>query len=127
MALCANLLVARGKAVPAGLLYGLIGISLGLGLFVSLNNGMGMPLWLVRIITPLLLTLPLFFSGFAFATELKKASTVAGALAANLFGAMVGGFIEYNSMYFGFRILYILAMAMYLAAFFSLKNRTSLD
>ncbi|MBV9146425.1 MAG: hypothetical protein JO065_10940, partial [Acidobacteria bacterium] len=37
----------------------------------------------------------------------------------NLFGAMVGGVLEYNSMYFGFHFLYWLAAAMYLAAFVS--------
>jgi hypothetical protein len=64
-----------------------------------------------------ILTLPLFFSGFAFSTELKKAPSVAVALSSNLLGAMLGGFLEYNSMYFGFRSLYLLAGAMYLLAF----------
>ena len=31
--------------------------------------------------------------------------------------AMLGGFLEYNSMYFGFRSLYLLALAMYFLAF----------
>jgi hypothetical protein len=30
---------------------------------------------------------------------------------------MLGGFLEYNSMYFGFRSLYLLALAMYFRAF----------
>jgi hypothetical protein len=30
---------------------------------------------------------------------------------------MLGGFLEYNSMYFGFRSLYVLALAMYFLAF----------
>jgi hypothetical protein len=30
---------------------------------------------------------------------------------------MLGGFLEYNSMYFGFRFLYLLALAMYGLAF----------
>ena len=35
------------------------------------------------------------------------------ALAANLFGAMLGGFLEYNSMYLGFSSLYPLGMVLY--------------
>jgi hypothetical protein len=38
-------------------------------------------------------------------------------MAANLLGAMCGGLLEYNSMYFGFRSLHLLAMAFYAAAF----------
>ena len=37
-------------------------------------------------------------------------------MAANLLGAMAGGLLEYNSMYFGFRFLYLLAMALYAIA-----------
>jgi hypothetical protein len=37
-------------------------------------------------------------------------------MAANLLGAMAGGLLEYNSMYFGFRFLYLLAMALYAVA-----------
>ena len=38
-------------------------------------------------------------------------------MAANLFGAMCGGLLEYNAMYFGFQFLYWLAGALYLGAF----------
>ena len=44
----------------------------------------------------------------------------------NLFGAICGGLLEYNSMYFGFRALYVMAMGCYLLAFLSefvTKNR----
>jgi hypothetical protein len=75
------------------------------------------PAWGARVFLTALLTLPLFFSGFAFSTELKRSRSVAVALSSNLFGAMLGGFLEYNSMYFGFRSLYMLALAMYFLAF----------
>jgi hypothetical protein len=35
-------------------------------------------------------------------------------MGANLFGAMCGGLLEYNSMYFGFQFLYLLAAGIYL-------------
>lgn len=44
----------------------------------------------------------------------------------NLLGAICGSLLEYNSMYFGFRALYGMAMGCYLLAFlseFAFKNR----
>jgi predicted MFS family arabinose efflux permease len=35
----------------------------------------------------------------------------------NLLGAMAGGMLEYNSMYFGVQSLYWLALGLYAAAF----------
>ncbi len=61
----------------------------------------------------LLLTCPLFFSGMVFSTLLSKATEASAALGMNLLGAMAGGVLEYNSMYFGFQSLYWLAAALY--------------
>ena len=63
-----------------------------------------------------LLTLPMFFSGLAFSAELKRARSVGIALGDNLLGAMVGGCLEYNAMYFGYRSLYYLAVGIYALA-----------
>ena len=51
--------------------------------------------------------------------ELKKSSSLSVAFFSNILGAMLGGFLEYNSMYFGFRSLYIFAFIMYGCAFIS--------
>ncbi|HJT78775.1 MAG TPA: hypothetical protein VJ739_16340, partial [Gemmataceae bacterium] len=59
------------------------------------------------------LTLPLLFAGLIFSGELARHGEIGGALAANLFGAMLGGFLEYNSMYWGFSSLYPLGLALY--------------
>jgi SAM-dependent methyltransferase len=61
----------------------------------------------------LLLTLPLFFSGIVFSTLMARSSEASSALGMNLLGAMAGGVLEYNSMYFGFQSLYWLAAALY--------------
>jgi hypothetical protein len=63
------------------------------------------------------LSLPIFFSGILFARFLDTGVSIGGAMAVNLLGAMVGGLLEYNSMYFGFRFLYGLAAALYTCAF----------
>ncbi len=66
-----------------------------------------------RIGTVVVLTCPMFFSGIVFSTLLKMREEISSVMGANLFGAMCGGLLEYNSMYFGFRFLYLLAAAIY--------------
>jgi hypothetical protein len=44
---------------------------------------------------------------------------ISSIMATNLLGAIVGGLLEYNSMYLGFRALYVMAMACYVLAFVS--------
>jgi hypothetical protein len=66
---------------------------------------------------PVVLTLPLFFAGLIFSSELAGAADIGSALSANIFGAMLGGFLEYNSMYWGYTSLYPLGLALYGLAF----------
>jgi spermidine synthase len=72
-----------------------------------------------RLETAIVLTCPLFFSGIVFSTLLSSKGQVSGLMATNLLGAICGGLLEYNSMYFGFRSLYVVAMGCYLLAFAS--------
>ena len=117
MAFLANLLVMKKGSPPPLITYGLLFASLLLGLGSTFLKQFNLSPSLGQIIMPVVLTFPLFFSGFAFSAELKKADSVAVALSSNLLGAMLGGFIEYNSMYFGFRSLYVFALIMYGFAF----------
>jgi spermidine synthase len=117
LAFLANLVVIRWGAPRPSVTYGLLVGSLILGMVASRWVVAGLGTGASQLVLPILLTLPLFFSGVAFSTELKRSSSVAVALSSNLLGAMLGGFLEYNSMYFGFRSLYFLAIAMYLLAF----------
>jgi len=66
-----------------------------------------------------LLTCPMFFSGMVFSTLLRSHGEISGIMSANLFGAMCGGLLEYNSMYFGIRSLYLMAVGLYALAFLS--------
>jgi len=112
MACIANLVVARYNierlAMPFALLLG----SLGAGLYIAHLGGFPSTMS-GRLGTLIVLTVPMFFSGICFSTMLKHSTDISGALAANLIGAMAGGLLEYNSMYFGFQWLYGLALAIY--------------
>jgi hypothetical protein len=72
-----------------------------------------------RLETAALLSLPLLFSGIVFSTLLSTRGHISGIMAMNLLGAIVGGLLEYNSMYLGFQALYLMAMGCYLLAFVS--------
>jgi hypothetical protein len=81
------------------------------GGFASTSSG--------RLETAIVLTLPLLFSGIVFSTLLSRRGQISSMMAMNLLGAVCGGLLEYNSMYFGFQFLYLLAMGCYLLAFVS--------
>jgi hypothetical protein len=69
-----------------------------------------------RLETAALLSLPLLFSGIVFSTLLSARGHISAIMAMNLLGAIVGGLLEYNSMYVGFQALYLMAMACYALA-----------
>ena len=73
--------------------------------------------WAGRAGTAIVLTSPMFFSGIVFSTLLRSRGEISGIMGMNLFGAMCGGLLEYNSMYFGFQFLYLMAAGLYLLAF----------
>lgn len=71
-----------------------------------------------RLETAALLSLPMLFSGIVFSTLLSaERRRISGLMAMNLMGAVAGGLLEYNSMYFGFQALYLMAMGCYVLAF----------
>jgi hypothetical protein len=98
--------------------YLLLLASLAAGWFVAGSGGFASTT-LGRLETAAVLTCPLFFSGMVFSTLLSTRGQVSGIMAMNLLGAVCGGLLEYNSMYFGFRSLYLIAMACYLLALVS--------
>jgi spermidine synthase len=115
MAFLANSVVQRfrirGSLIPFILLLS----SLALGWVIAKGGGFhSTPLG--KLETVIVLTCPIFFSGMVFSTLLASRKGISAIMAVNLVGAMLGGLMEYNAMYFGFRSLYLLAMAFYLLA-----------
>jgi hypothetical protein len=119
MAFLANLMVRRKVFQQTGLAYLGLLVSLLVGYFYARNHGLvvlASPL-LSLALSCVLLTLPLFFSGIVFSSLIGKADVnISTALAYNLMGALFGGMMEYNSMYFGFAFLYLLAIGFYFLA-----------
>jgi hypothetical protein len=74
------------------------------------------------ILRSFMLVLPIFFAGICFSSEISNKGDAASIIYANLLGAMVGGFLEYSSMLFGFNFLYLLIFILYSLAFFSVRR-----
>jgi hypothetical protein len=92
--------------------------SLALGLWIAKAGGL--PSTAVgRLETAVVLTSPLFFSGIVFSSLLSSNKDMTGIMAINLLGAICGGLLEYNSMYFGFQFLYLIAFGCYALALLS--------
>jgi SAM-dependent methyltransferase len=128
MAFLANLIVTRtGRSlkVPAyiGLFFSLL---VGYGLATSHDQWLFGPPLVQLALSCLVLTIPLFFAGIIFSSLIGEAKiNISTAFAYNLMGALFGGVMEYNSMYFGFAFLYLLALGFYSLAFvFSLNSKT---
>jgi hypothetical protein len=116
MAFLANYVVQRWTVERVGICYLLLLASLLAGWFIAGHGGLPST-WAGRTGTVVLLTCPMFFSGMVFSTLLRSQGEISGIMSANLFGAMCGGLLEYNSMYFGIRSLYVMAAGIYLMAF----------
>src|ERR1700730_14470160 len=124
MAFLANGIVQLLRASHPYLPYLLLFASLAVGWWIA--KGGGLPSTIAgRVGTAVVLTCPLFFSGIVFSTLLSTQSRISSVMSMNLMGAMCGGILEYNSMYFGFHFLYLLALGLYAAALlFGLTFRT---
>ncbi len=115
MAFLANSFVARFHLSRLLLPYALLLGGLALGRY-TMSHHVFAPDFLGRLAITAILTNPIFFSGVVFSSLLKRGGDISAIMSANLLGAMFGGLLEYNSMYFGFGFLYIPAMALYALA-----------
>ena len=122
LAFIANYLILQKIKIKKNLIYSFIFISIFFGLIYSKFN-LNINQNLEIIFLPLLLTLPVFFSGLAFSSEILIHKNFQNVMSSNIFGALFGGLLEYNSMYFGYSALYILAVVIYLFAYFFSKSK----
>jgi len=114
--LLANLLVLRFPSFPRWVFF--------VGLVASLLLCYGIPVRelleedpLVRDLVTMIFTgLPILFASGLFASCFQEEKDSAVALGWNLLGAVVGGLLEYSSMFLGIKALYLLALCLYAAA-----------
>ena len=123
MAYFANYIIYKKIKINTKLIYFLLLLSIGVSYLFSELKIEDYSLTLAKVLSPIFLTIPIFFSGLAFSSELKKLNSVSIALSSNILGALFGGLVEYNSMYFGFKFLYLFAIIIYLSALIFTKKQ----
>lgn len=123
MAYFANYIIYKKIKLNTNLIYFLLLLSIGVSYLFSELKIEDYSLTLAKVLSPIFLTIPIFFSGLAFSSELKKLNSVSIALSSNILGALFGGLVEYNSMYFGFKFLYLFAIIIYLSALIFTKKQ----
>ena len=113
MILLANLLTERLSFLSFTSLY--LGLSATLLFNYFFNFNMLNHLeWNIRVLSGGFVTgLPLFFAALIFARAFAVVESPSLALASNLFGALVGGLLEYLDMWTGLRWLNLIALALY--------------
>lgn len=116
MALFANLFVLRTTKINLRWVYGLLFASLLLGYFFPLAILSGYSPLIKGIIGTMILTLPLFFSGIIFSESLKRYGETSKPMASNFSGSAVGGILEYGSIWWGIKGLYLVAVVLYICA-----------
>jgi hypothetical protein len=67
--------------------------------------------------------LPVFCAGFAFSDRFASRCDAETAFGWNIVGAVIGGILEFSTMLFGLRAIFVLAAAVYLALFLHLGRK----
>ncbi|MBI4675641.1 MAG: methyltransferase domain-containing protein [Chloroflexi bacterium] len=116
MALLANMLIARLNITSIRPWAVLLLVTLAASslipsaVFLSLGQVTG------GMLAALLLALPIFFAGMVFSGSLKRVQNIETAMASNLLGAILGGFVEYLSLVLGIGSLAWVAFLLYALA-----------
>jgi hypothetical protein len=117
----------RKREIPRPVIVTALFVSLGIAFLIpnSALLGLSIPLRLVAAI--LLAFAPVFFANLLFTSRFKNAANPTAAFAANLFGAMIGGCLEYLSLIMGYQWLLVVAAGMYLIAVLVGQRQISRD
>jgi hypothetical protein len=109
---------ANRVALPRpGVLYALLIASLALTWVVPQESLLGLSTVPRFLAGSALAFAPIYFANLIFAQRFSNVETSSTAFAANLFGAMVGGVLEYLALITGYRFLLIVIAALYGVAF----------
>ncbi|HKZ86017.1 MAG TPA: hypothetical protein VJ793_20475 [Anaerolineae bacterium] len=116
MILVANAIVLRWSQLRLQPIYVLLFASLALAYALPLDVFFGLTPLLRALVSMVVLSLPLLFAGLIFGESLRRAGETAKPLASNLSGSVVGGALEYGSLWWGIKSLYVIAAVVYLGA-----------
>ena len=124
MAFLANLWVQRFPPQRLEPVFACLFAALAANYFLRPGLLLDLPLWQRGVIGGIVNALPVLFAGVAFSTIFRDSASPAAALGSNLLGALVGGCLEYSSMFVGLRSLVLVALVLYLGVLLTLRRRS---
>lgn len=127
MVLIANAIVIRWSAIPLAPVYGVLLATVLALYFVDLARFAFLPFAWKAFVVGALTTLPMLFSGIAFARAFAVTARKDYALGANLLGALVGAVLQSMSFLFGIKALLLVVAVFYLAAALTRPGATRLQ
>jgi SAM-dependent methyltransferase len=127
MILFANTMIASGLKISFTTLYGVLFAVLLVNFFFPLDLLNGLT-WVQRVVAGgLMVSAPLFVAAIIFAKAFSRVRSPSIALASNLFGALIGGLLEYADMWTGLRWLNIIALCLYFFSYLALLKVKGMD
>jgi hypothetical protein len=127
MALLSTLLTGWTKRLPVGWAYAGLFAALVLNSVLPLRDYTGARRAVRLVLVGGVTALPVFFSGIIFAHSFARAADPARALGSNVLGGVVGGVVEYLSLVFGLRFLFVLIGLAYALSLLALARRQKAD
>jgi hypothetical protein len=120
--LLAILFNARFKLKRVGVLYILLFAFVLLNYFIPLKTLLGISSPVLRYGLASILTFaPIFFANVVFSHSFRDSLAADIAFASNLFGAMIGGMLEYLALALGYQSILLLVLAFYIIAYLTRK------
>jgi hypothetical protein len=111
-----NALLRARVTLPKPLVYALLlGSLIGL-YFLPLEAALPFGFGLRVLAAGAVIGVPVFAASLIFSDSFRSAPDASAAFGANLVGVVIGGALEYSSMQFGLKLLYLVAAGLYLAA-----------
>jgi len=125
MAYLANLWVQRFRPQRLEPFFFLLFVSLVANYLLRPSLLLDYQLWVRGVVGGIANGLPVLFAGAIFSTLFSRSEDAAISLGSNLLGAVVGGCLEYFSMFVGLRSLALVALTLYLGVLLTLRRAPS--
>ena len=118
MILLANLWVAKTKPKSLALFYGLLIVSLLIGVLIPMSSFLALPGTLKVVASCAITFIPVYFAGVIFSSAFRESKQPDVDFGCNIAGIILGGLLENFSLMIGFNGLLGLAMVLYALSFF---------
>jgi hypothetical protein len=108
---------AHVRVKRSWVVYALLFLTLAIAWVVPIHALLALPFWPRLLVAVAYSFAPIFLANLIFAERFKDTARSTSAFATNLLGAILGGVLEYTSLFTGYQALLILVGVIYALAF----------